>query len=150
VLDGISISTDDRSCLVLESDVLPESPLVTNDIIELVDEGRFKWVGRADNMINSGGVKIIPEVIEKLAKPYLNTKFFFAGLPDEKLGQRVALLIESQPMAEDDQKELMKDLKAHLHKYEMPKEIVFLDSFSETENGKLNRKKTIQQVQASA
>lgn len=150
VLEGINISTDDRNCLVLESEVLPESPLVTNDIIELVDDRNFKWVGRADNMINSGGVKIIPEVIEKLTKPFLNTKFFFTGLPDEKLGERVVLVIESQPMAEDDQAELMKDLKGQLHKYELPKEILFLDSFAETENGKLNRKKTVAQIKASA
>ena len=149
VLDGIRITTDDRSCLVLESEVLPESPLVTNDIVELVDEGHFKWVGRADNMINSGGVKIIPEVIEKLAKPYLNTKFFFAGLPDEKLGQMVVLAIESQPLSEADEAELLNDLKGQLHKYEMPKEVIYLDQFEETENGKLNRNQTIKMLKAA-
>ncbi len=146
VLDGIEIETDERGCLVLKSDLLPDNPLVTNDIIEMVDERSFTWVGRADNMINTGGVKVIPEVIEKLAKPYLNTKFFFAGLPDEKLGEKVALFIESQPLSEEDQKELLKDLKQDLHKYELPKEIHYLDSFAETENGKLNRKKTISLV----
>lgn len=143
VLDGIEVETDDRGCLVLKSDLLPENPLVTNDIIEVVDDRSFHWIGRADNMINSGGVKIIPEVIEKLAKPFLNTKFFFAGAPDEKLGEKVVLVIESQPMNEDDQAELLKDLRKELHKYEMPKEVHYLDAFEETENGKLNRKKTM-------
>lgn len=146
VLDGIQISQDDRDCLVIESEVLPESPLVTNDIVEITEDGRFHWIGRADNMINSGGVKIIPEVIEKLAKPYLNTKFFFAGLPDDKLGEKVALVMESEPMNDDDQTELLKDLGKELHKYELPKEIIFLNAFKETENGKLNRKETIKLI----
>ncbi|MEQ9188348.1 MAG: AMP-binding protein [Cryomorphaceae bacterium] len=143
VLDGIEIEMDERGCLVLKSDLLPQNPLVTNDIINMETERAFHWVGRADNMINSGGVKIIPEVIEKLAKHYLNTKFFFTGLPDEKLGERVVLVIESQIMSAEDQEELMTDLKKDLHKHELPKEIIFLDAFAETENGKLNRKKTI-------
>lgn len=143
VLDGIEIESDERECLVLKSELLPDNPLVTNDIIKMVDAKSFHWVGRADNMINSGGVKIIPEVIEKLAKPMLNTKFFFAGLPDEKLGEKVVLIIEGQSLSEDDQNLLTEDLRSALHKYEMPKVIHYLDSFEETENGKLHRKDTI-------
>ena len=143
VLDGIEIKSDERECLVLKSELLPDNPLVTNDIIKMVDEKSFHWVGRADNMINSGGVKIIPEVIEKLAKPMLNTKFFFAGLPDEKLGEQVVLIIEGQPLSKDDQNLLTEDLRSALHKYEMPKVIHYLDSFEETENGKLQRKDTL-------
>lgn len=146
VLDGIEVSQDERGCLVLHSELLPENPLITNDIIELVDNQAFHWMGRADNMINSGGVKIIPEVIEKLAKPLLNAKFFFAGLPDEQLGEKVALVMESEPMSQEDQDELLKDLAVQLHKYELPKEIHFIGAFEETENGKVNRKKTLKLI----
>lgn len=146
VLEGIEIESDERGCLVLKSELLPNNPLVTNDIVKIEDEKSFFWVGRADNMINSGCVKIIPEVIEKLAKPMLNTKFFFAGLPDEKLGERVVLVIEGQPLSTDNQAELEEDLRVALHKYEMPKEIHYIDSFEETENGKLNRKNTIKEL----
>jgi len=148
VLEGIDIESDDRGCLVLKSELLPDNPLVTNDIVKIEDSTSFHWIGRADNMINSGGVKIIPEVIEKLTKPMLNTKFFFAGLPDEKLGEQVVLVIEGQPLNEDDQNELIEDLRTVLHKYEMPKDVHYLDSFEETENGKLHRKDTIKALKA--
>lgn len=143
VLEGIEIDKDERDCLIIKSDLLPENPLITNDIIRLENDRSFHWVGRADNMINSGGVKVIPEVIEKLAKPYLNTNFFFAGLKDEELGERVVLIIESQPLSETDQTDLIEDLRRDLHKHELPKEILYLDAFAETENGKLNRAKTL-------
>jgi O-succinylbenzoic acid--CoA ligase len=149
VLDGITISEDDRNCLVIHSELLPTNPLITNDMIEFIDEKSFKWMGRADNLINSGGIKIIPETIEKLSKPLFNTKFFYAGMPDEKLGEKVVLVIESQPMAPGDQEEIMAELRGLLHKYEVPKEMIFIDSFVETENGKLNRKKTLQQYKQS-
>lgn len=149
VLEGIEIERDDRGCMVIKSELLPDNPLVTNDIIEMHNERTFSWIGRADNMINSGGVKIIPEAIEKLVKPLINTKFFFAGLPDEKLGQKVVLVMESQPFSPDDQEALMNDLKHELHKYELPKEIIFIDSFAETETGKLNRQKTLKEISKS-
>ncbi len=149
LLPDITISQDERNCLLIESEWLPTNPLVTNDIVEMVDDKSFHWMGRADNLINSGGVKIIPEVIEKLAKPHVNSNFIFGGMPDEELGQKVVLLIESQPLSDDDQKELLKDLRKELHKYEMPKEIHYLDAFEETENGKVNRKKTLKLINAS-
>jgi O-succinylbenzoic acid--CoA ligase len=141
-LEGITLSKDERDCLVIHSELLPENPLITNDIVELENETSFRWMGRADNLINSGGVKIIPETIEKLIKPFMNTKFFFAGVPDEKLGEKLVLVVEGQPMNEGDEAELLTDIKTDLHKYEIPKEIVYLDAFVETENGKINRKKT--------
>jgi len=143
VLDTIDVELDDRGCLIIHSEALPTNPTITNDIVQMVDKRSFHWMGRADNLINSGGVKIIPEVIEKLAKPMLNTKFFFAGLPDEKLGEQVVLIIEGQPLSKDDQNLLTEDLRSALHKYEMPKVIHYLDSFEETENGKLQRKDTL-------
>ncbi len=148
VLEGIEIEADERGCLVLKSELLPDNPLITNDIVKIEDETSFHWIGRADNMINSGGVKIIPEVIEKLVKPMLNTKFFFAGMPDEKLGERVVLVIEGQALSEDDQNELTEDLKVALHKYEIPKDIHYVDAFEETENGKLYRKNTLKELKS--
>lgn len=149
VLDGITISEDDRNCLVIHSELLPNNPLITNDMIELIDDKSFKWMGRADNLINSGGIKIIPETLEKISKQLFNTKFFYAGIPDEKLGEKVVLVMESQPLKTEDQEEILSELRGMLHKYEVPKEILFVDAFIETENGKLNRKKTLQQYKQS-
>lgn len=146
VLDDITIEQDERGCLIIHSEALPTNPTVTNDIVQMVDENSFHWLGRADNMINSGGVKIIPEVLEKIIKPLFNTRYFIAGLKDEDLGERVVLVLESQPFSEADEEELLKDMRAELSKYEAPKEICYVDEFVETENGKIHRKKTIKAI----
>ncbi|GAB5539018.1 MAG: AMP-binding protein [Salibacteraceae bacterium] len=146
VLDDISVELDDRGCLVIHSEALPKNPTITNDIVKMEDERSFHWLGRADNLINSGGVKIIPEVLEKIIKPLFNTRFFIAGLKDEDLGERAALVLESQPLSEIDEEEIMKDLRSDLSKFEVPKEICYVDEFVETENGKVNRKKTVKAI----
>jgi o-succinylbenzoate---CoA ligase len=146
VLETIEVTQDDRGCLVIHSEALPTNPTITNDIVHMVDESSFHWLGRADNMINSGGVKIIPEVLEKLIKRFINPRFFIGGLVDEELGQRVVLVLECQPMSEVDEEDLMTDLRTELSKFEVPKEICYVDEFVETENGKINRKKTVKLI----
>jgi O-succinylbenzoic acid--CoA ligase len=150
LLDDIDISTDDRGCLVIASELLPQNPLITNDIVELVDARSFHWIGRADNLINSGGVKIIPEVIERLIKPHINTRFILAGLPDEKLGERLVLVLESSPLSEEDESGLLDAIRLELSKFEVPKDIFYLPVFDETESGKLNRKQTIKMLRELA
>lgn len=150
VLENIDIELDERGCLIIHSESLPNNPTPTNDMVQLVGERQFHWLGRADNLINSGGVKIIPEVIEKLIKPFINTRFFIAGINDEALGEKVVLVLESMPMSPSDESELTDMLRNELSKYELPKEVHYLDQFVETENGKINRKKTMKKVVAQA
>ena len=141
ILESIDVELDDRGCLVIHSEALPTNPTITNDIVTMVDDRSFHWMGRADNLINSGGVKIIPEVLEKIIKPLFNTRFFIAGLKDEDLGERAVLVLESQPLSPMDEEEIMNDMRNDLSKYEVPKEVCYVDEFVETENGKINRKK---------
>lgn len=150
VLETIEVTQDERGCLIIHGDALPNNPTVTNDMVNMVDERSFHWLGRADNMINSGGVKIIPEVLEKLIKRFINPRYFIAGVADEDLGQRVVLVLECQPMSELDESYLMTDIRTELSKFEVPKEICYVDEFVETENGKINRKKTIKLISQSA
>ena len=63
-LPGVRVSTDDRDCLVIEANYLAET-IITNDRVEMVSSNQFKWLGRFDNVINSGGIKIQPEILEK-------------------------------------------------------------------------------------
>jgi len=110
-------------------------PLVTNDIVELKDSTSFRWLGRIDNVINSGGVKILPETVEtKLSAAITNRRFFIAGLPDESLGEKVALVVEGEKTNID---------FSELEKVERPKETIFLPEFLETDSGKIRRKDTI-------
>ncbi|MEN8799532.1 MAG: O-succinylbenzoic acid--CoA ligase, partial [Flavobacteriaceae bacterium] len=126
-----------KDCLVIELPWDPMQTIITNDIVELIDSDHFHWLGRADNVINSGGVKFFPEAIEEKLSGLINQRFIILGLPDEVLGQRLVLLIEGP----EDGLEIMNIIRKQtfLSPYEIPKEILNLVKFPETENGKINR-----------
>ena len=157
-LPKISISTDQRNCLVINAPKISENQIITNDIVELISDSEFKWLGRFDNIINSGGVKLIPEQIEEKLSKIIEQRFFVAGIPDELLGEKLVLVVEMQSnkVSEEQsvissraEKSQIKNLKAEisnlitLSKYETPKEIYFLDKFIETSTKKIQRKKTL-------
>lgn len=133
-LPNVSINQDNRNCLIVSASNLKVENLVTNDIIELISENEFIWLGRFDNVVNSGGIKLFPEQIEeKLLKKIIN-RFFLAGIPDKKLGEKLVLFIEGNPF------EVENSIFDILDKYEKPKEIKFIPIFEETETGKIKRK----------
>jgi O-succinylbenzoic acid--CoA ligase len=135
---GETYFTNKNEYLVIHSTLLDNGKLKTNDSVELIDSKRFKWKGRADFIINSGGVKIQPELVEKKINHLLSVPFFIIGITDEKLGQKVVLFVESS-------NELLvnkNELKSLLLTYENPREIYFLKEFIRTESGKINRIKT--------
>lgn len=138
VLPNVAISVDDRNCLVIEALELSPDKIITNDIVEILNEVQFVLKGRIDNVINSGGVKIFPEEVEEKLAKYISTSFFIASLPDEKFGEKVILVLEGKSFEVD------KAIFSELSKYQIPKEIVFVDKFVETETNKINRKKTLE------
>jgi len=138
ILPNVKISQDDRQCLVINVATISDEPIVTNDLVELLNEQQFKFLGRIDNVINSGGVKLIPEQIEAKLIGKINSRFFVTGLPDTTLGEKLVLVIEGE------KQEFEPDFFDVLGKYEKPKEIVFVSKFKENENGKLLRKPTLQ------
>ncbi len=138
-LDGIHFEKDDRGCLAIHASALNPVPIVTNDLVELIDENSFRWLGRFDNVINSGGVKIIPELVEaKLLSIIPNNRFFINGESDESLGEKVVLVVEGNVI------EISFD---SLEKFEKPKEIYFISEFLETESGKIRRGETLKIIQ---
>jgi O-succinylbenzoic acid--CoA ligase len=104
-------------------------------LIELTSDG-FKWLGRIDNLINSGGIKIIPEEVEKLLNSKIDSNFFVSGIPDALLGQKVALFIEGEDALDLDEIAFPKA-------YEKPREIINLKKFLYTESGKVKRTETV-------
>ncbi len=64
VLPGITITKDERGCLVINAPHISVDPVITNDLVELFGSSQFRWLGRVDTIINTGGVKVIPEKIE--------------------------------------------------------------------------------------
>ncbi len=145
LLPNIKISQDDRGCLVIDAPNIADEIITTNDLVELEDENSFRWLGRADSVINSGGIKLVPEQIEEKLSGSIADRFFLAGLPDKKLGQKLVLFVEN---ADLNKTELLKNLSSlnNLSKYEVPKEIVLLGSFAETPTGKILREETVRKV----
>jgi O-succinylbenzoic acid--CoA ligase len=137
VLPNVTIASDDRDCLVVNIPFISVNTIITNDIVEITSPNTFKWKGRYDHVINSGGIKLFPEQIEAKLSLYLSQPFFIAGVADDTLGQKVILVIEGEPVAIKD--EIFKDLE----KYEQPKAIYFIPKFIRTETDKINIKKTL-------
>jgi O-succinylbenzoic acid--CoA ligase len=137
-LPNITISKDDRSCLVIDAPRLSDEKIVTNDIVDIYSENQFEWLGRFDNVINTGGVKVYPEQIEEKLQDHVPEQFFIDGIEDDTLGYKVIMVIEGE------ERELDKALFDALGKYERPKRVYFVDKFKETSSGKIHRAKTIQ------
>ncbi len=142
-LPNVTISKDERGCLVIEAPYLSEAPVYTNDLVELVSDTSFQLLGRFDNIINSGSVKLVPEVIEEKYHHVIDKRFFVAGEPDPTLGQRLVLIVEG---SEDST--LLSNLKRlkTLDKFELPRHIYFVSAFAETETGKIQRTETLKQI----
>lgn len=140
LLPNISIESDERNCLIIHAPKLLENPIVTNDLIEIIDGNQFQFLGRLDNVINSGGVKINPELVEEKLVHKISPRFMICGKPDVNLGERVILIIESEPFI------LEESTFDDLEKFERPKEVYFLERFKDSSNGKLLRKETLQLI----
>lgn len=137
VLPHANISMDDRGCLIIEAPLVANGLVVTNDLITMVNDIQFQWLGRIDNVINSGGIKLIPEQIEHKLSEYIPYRFFVIGKEDKELGQRLVLVIEH------DSYSLSPEAIESLGQYERPKEILFVKQFKETPTGKILRKETV-------
>jgi o-succinylbenzoate---CoA ligase len=137
VLPNVTISYDEKNCLVIHAPKISDEVIVTNDLVELVNENQFVFLGRFDNVINSGGIKLIPEQIENELTLHITNRFFVTGIPDESLGEKLILVIEGEKQIIDE------TIFGNLDKYQKPKEIVFVDKFKETENGKVLRKESL-------
>lgn len=137
VLPHVTIHTDDRGCMVIEAPSITEKAIVTNDLVTIENGNQFLFLGRIDNVVNSGGVKLIPEVIEGKLSGKIENRFFVAGIPDTILGEKLVLVIEGKEQAIDP------TIFDVLDKYEKPKEIRFVSKFIETESGKIKRKETV-------
>ena len=137
VLPNVKITTDDRHCLVIDAHKISGEKIVTNDLVELISDTQFVWKGRFDNVINSGGIKLIPEQIEEKLASSISNCFFVYGQADELLGEKLVLYVEGESMAIDE------SIFGVLDKYEKPKEIVFIPEFKRTATGKVIRDQSI-------
>jgi O-succinylbenzoic acid--CoA ligase len=137
-LKHVTFSTDSRSCLIIKAPKISEQPIVTNDIVELLNPNQFVWKGRADFVINSGGIKLHPEQIEQKISPLLKGyRFYVTSEKDELFGEKIILKIETNLKLDIDTLNL--HLKKKLHPYELPKSIKLVSNFKDTPTGKIIR-----------
>lgn len=139
---NILLGTDSRGCLTIYHKNYSEDVLITNDLVEFDSHERFRVIGRVDNIINSGGLKIIPEEIELRISEVIPQRILLIGFPDEILGEKPVLLIEGIELDKSTMLILKNYLSCNLQKNHVPKEILFLNNFVETTNGKLDRNRT--------
>lgn len=139
-LENCFFSVDNDNCLIISAKLLGINNLITNDIVELIDKNSFKWLGRKDNAIETGGIKIIPEIVEQKIAHLFTDIFFISSLPDKILNNKIILIIEGN------KKYFIDDFKKILNKFECPKEIFYLKEFKKTKIGKLDRKSSIKKI----
>jgi O-succinylbenzoic acid--CoA ligase len=132
--DSVKVSINEEGCLVIDAPLVHEGKLVTNDRAELRErDGKieFKILGRKDNVIDSGGIKIQIEEVEKKLKPFLSSPYMITKGPDEKFGETVILLTEQNNIAE-----VSEICMKALPKYWQPHYIFHVDKIPMTETSK--------------
>lgn len=142
VLKNVQIATDSRGCLLVKMPGVTSGMVQSNDLVEINLEGDgFTWLGRYDNLINSGGIKIIPELLEEQIGDCLGHECLVLPEPDRKLGQKLVLVVEFEggnPPLDT----WMKQLKIRLSNYEVPKRVLTLESLPRNASMKPDRTST--------
>lgn len=133
--DGVQLSLADDGCLQINAPHVHDGVLKTNDIAEIRSDGHFRIIGRKDNVICSGGIKLQIEEIEETIRPYIPTPYCIARRADEKFGEVAILLVEG-PI---DRQRLFETLRAVLPPYSVPKDIIEVEKIPMTETGKIKR-----------
>ena len=141
-MPNVIFTQDDRHCLVINAPLIADHPVVTNDMVNLISHNEFEWLGRFDNIINSGGFKVFPESVERKIKKYIKGDYFITKEPDDELGQRAVLYVQGD---EKDYPTLAHDIymDKDMLKYEVPRQIYFVPEFVYTDNQKLRRDETV-------
>jgi len=133
-MPGISLTTNEDHCLVIDAPHLCPERLVTRDVVEMEPATqRFKVLGRIDNVINTGGVKVHIEQVEKALAPYMACPFLITKCADAKFGEAVIMLLQGTT---DDIVAARAVVEQHLDKYSHPKHIFPVQALPMTPNGK--------------
>lgn len=143
VFENVEISLDERNCLRIYAPKLNPDILQTNDLVEIKDEKQFKFLGRIDNVINSGGAKIFPEQLEALIKKEIPNEVVFLGIDDVSLGQKLIAVIEGEKS--DDLIKKIREIQFE-KSFHKPKEIIFVEKIPRTPNGKISRKELLKLI----
>ncbi len=151
-LPGVALRLDARGSLAIQGPMTEGGWVQTNDLVNLHNDGSFVWLGRLDNVVNTGGIKVHIEPLEAVLETLLpellggawdGRRFAIAAQPDARLGQMVVLLLEGASWPDDVQGTLLRALRERLGPYEAPRVLHYADRFAETSTGKIDRAATL-------
>jgi O-succinylbenzoic acid--CoA ligase len=137
-LEGISFSQKNEQLIIHYPEIGIEN-LQTTDSVKLNNSTSFEWIGRTDFMINVGGIKLNPEEIEAVLSEYISVPFIISSIKDDKLGEKVILLIEGNDSVVLNEIALQEKLT----KFAIPKSTYNIPVFPRTLSGKINRIETL-------
>lgn len=139
---SVKISISKEGTLVIDAPSVCSEELITNDIAEINERGQFRIIGRKDNTINTGGVKVQIEEVERLLTEESGLKdcFRISWREHQVLGQEVVMLVDAS--VTEQKMALLRNAISTLPKYWQPKDIVAVDTLPMTETGKPDRAKT--------
>lgn len=135
----VSFGRDPRGCLVVYTPHLSAEQHVTNDLVDMIDDTSFRWLGRFDNVILSGGKKIFPEGLEARTSGVIPYAHYFTATPDDVLGQTVMLVLETDRPQEEVLPEVMERIMETLEPHEWPRRVQAIRSLERTGTGKVIR-----------
>lgn len=144
-LPSVKVGLSPEGCLVIDAPEVCAETLVTNDIAEFapshlssqpspLSSPLFRILGRRDNVICSGGIKIQAEELERTLRPHLSAPFLISRRKDDKFGEVVVLLTEGHP------EESRMVCERVLPKVCRPKAYLHVDAIPMTQNGKPARR----------
>jgi o-succinylbenzoate---CoA ligase len=135
-LPGITLGHDERGCLVITAPYLPHS-VHTNDLVTFTGTGTFIWRGRYDNLINSGGIKLVPEEIESRIREITGYECVVIGIHDPNLGQQAVVFLEtSEPsLSHESEQRIRTAFPPHVK----PAQIVPVSEFPRNASLKIDR-----------
>ncbi len=145
VLPGFSVSKNTDNCLVIETPQFSDAPLHTSDVAELLSPYKFRWLGRADNVINSGGIKISPEPLEAAISEMTGRECIVSSVKDEKLGEQIVLVLEGKKLNVKNNI-LLEKISRITGKLRTPKAILYIEEFPRTSSLKIDRLKIKKEI----
>ena len=141
-VDGVQFTTREGA-LVIAAPHLGIKELQTNDLVRLIDVHSFEFIGRRDDVINSGGLKIHPAVLES----HFHSNGYVvcvSSIADEVHGEAVVIVVEGG-VSQSSVKKLLKDVPRN----QQPKFMLSADKLSFLESGKLDRNEVRRLIQES-
>lgn len=142
-LDSVKVQVDEDGFIIINAPEVCPGILKTNDLGQMSPDGKgFRLIGRAGNVINSGGVKIHIEEVERLLKPFIDLPFAITKKKDEKFGEIVVMVISSEEgfaLGKYDENKIKEVCDSVLPVYSRPRLYIKVEKIPMTKTGKKDR-----------